>query len=119
MLSPFITIGSKYLGAICPSVVTVILFAGLWPCNFNEGNDLAFLPDGKGIHMSRRGFIYTKDMLVKRHAQSEPGSLGIEMAIQADVVWNNSVPVILAIENGQSCERFIIDQWKSSSQVQL
>lgn len=114
MQSPFITINSKYLGAISLCVITVILFAGLWPRDFNTRNDVAFLPDGKGIHFSRRGIIYTKDMLAKRHAQSEPGSLSIEMAIQADMEWNNSVPVILAINDGQSCERFIIGQWKSS-----
>jgi VanZ family protein len=108
------TVESKYLGTICLSVITVILFAGLWPRDFNSGNDVAVLPDGKGIHFSRRGIIYTKDMLAKRHAQSEPGSLSIEIAIQADMVWNNSVPVIFAIDDGQSCEHFIIGQWKSS-----
>ncbi len=113
MTSPFTTIW-KYPGVICLFIITIILIVGLWPLNFNAGNDVAFLSDGEGIHFSKKGIIYTKDMLVKRHAQSEPGSLSIEMAIQADKEWNNSVPVILAIDDGQSCERFIIGQWKSS-----
>jgi hypothetical protein len=114
MLLPFITIISKYLSAICLCVIAVILFAGLWPRNFNTGNDVAFLSDGKGIHFSRRCIIYTKDMLARRSTQSEPGSLSIEMAIQADTVWKNALPVILAIYDGHSCDRFIICQWKSS-----
>jgi hypothetical protein len=77
-------------------------------------NNVAYLPDENGIHFSRRAIIYTKDILAKRYAQSEPGSLSIELAIQADTVWNKSVPVILSIDDGQSCEHVIICQWKSS-----
>jgi hypothetical protein len=118
MPSPFTTIVSKYLGAICLCVITVILITGLWPKDLRSENDVAFLPDGKGIRFSRRGIIYTKDMLMKRHAQHETGSLSIEMAIESDKEWNKSVPVILAIDDSQSCERLKIVQWKSTLIVQ-
>lgn len=114
MPSPFITFISKYLGAICLCVITVILFAGLWLKDFHSENDVAFLPDGKGIRFSRRGIIYSKDMLAKRNAKHETGSLSIEMVIESDKEWEKSVPVILAIDDGQSCERLIIVQWKST-----
>ncbi len=114
MPSPLTTNFSKHLGAICLCVITIILFAGLWPINFHSGNDAAFLPEGKGIRFSRRGIIYTKDMLVQRHMPSEPGALSIEMAIQADMVWNRSIPILLAITDGQSCEPLTIGHWKSS-----
>jgi len=112
--SLFSTIGSKYLVPICVCVVTVILFAGLWPCNFISVNNVVFLPDQNGVHFSRRGIIFAKDILRKRYAQSGPGALSIELAIQADKVQHNAVPVIFAINDGQSCDRFIIGQWKSS-----
>ncbi|MCC6544757.1 MAG: VanZ family protein [Nitrospirae bacterium] len=118
MSSPFIIIVRKYLGVICLCVITVILFAGLWPKNFHSENDVAFLPDGKGIRYSRRGIIYTKNMLMRRYAQHQPSSLSIEMVIESDKEWNKSVPVILAIDDGQPCERLIIAQWKSTLIIQ-
>jgi hypothetical protein len=56
--------------------------------------------------------------LINPHLEERKGSLTIELAIQADKNWRRSAPVILAVDDGQPCERLKIVQWTSTLIVQ-
>jgi VanZ family protein len=113
-LTNFTDINQRNLGLICLGIIIVILIAGLWPRNFRLDNQAALMPDGKGLRFFGRGIVYSKTLSVNREAGPEPGSLSIEIAVQGDKEWRYSLPIILAFDDGQICERLIIGQWQSS-----
>ncbi|MCK9417960.1 MAG: VanZ family protein [Nitrospirae bacterium] len=112
--SQLLDINRHYLGIICLCVIAIILFAGLWPREFNFENQVDLLADGKGIRFSGRGILYSPPLVVYRHQNDESaqGSLTIEMAVQPDKEWGRSLPIILAVDDGEPCERLLIGQWK-------
>ena len=110
----FTNITHRHLGIICLCIIVVILFAGLWPHNFDLKNQAALMPDGKGVRFSGRGILYSRPLSLNRKAESEPGSLSIEMAIQADREWLTYLPVIVALDDGRRCERLLVRQWRTS-----
>ena len=109
-----LAINRRHLGIICLCVITIILFAGLWPREFHFENQVALLSDGKGIRFSGRGILYSQPLAVHlhQHDESSQGSLTIEMAIQPEKEWGRSIPIIIAVDDGQPCERLLIGQWK-------
>ncbi len=106
-------VNKRHLGTICLGVIVIILFAGLWPHELNFENQVALLKDGNGVHFSGRGILYSLPLSIRRplHINSTDKALTIEMAVQADKEWKSSLPFILAIDDGQPCERLIIGQW--------
>ena len=110
----WLEINRNHLGIICLSIIAVILFAGLWPRDFQSGNDVALIPDGNGIRFSNRGILYTKPLPANRRAQSVQGALTIVMAVQSDEEAKRDIPVILAFADGLPCERLYMGQWKSN-----
>ena len=107
-------INRRHLGIICLCVITIILFAGLWPREFHFENRVALLPDSNGIRFSGRGILYSQPLSAKHYQpdRSTQGSLTIEMAVQPEKEWGRSIPIIIAIDDGQACERLLIGQWK-------
>jgi len=107
-------INRRHLGIICFCVITIILFAGLWPREFHFKNQVALLSDGKGVRFSGRGILYSQPIAVNLHQPDEStrGELTIEMAVQPEKEWGRSIPVIFAVDDGHPCERMLIGQWK-------
>ncbi len=101
------------LGFMCILVTLIILFAGLWPRNFDSRNHVDLLQDSNGIRFSGLGIIYSQQPLIRQNDYSNPGSLTVEIAIQADKYWTNYLPSIVAFYTGQPCENIVIGQWKS------
>ncbi len=109
----------RHLGTICLCIITVILFAGLWPRTFDLRNQAALLPDGKGLHFSGRGIVYSPPLSVNQKAGSEAGSLSMEIALQSDREWRKYLPVIVALDDGMQCERLIVGQWQASLIIRI
>ena len=107
-------VNRRHLGFICFCVITIILFAGIRPREFHFENQVALLSDGKGIHFSGRGILYSQPLVVNlhQHDESTRDSLTIEMAVQPDKERGRSISRILAIDDGQPCERLILGQRK-------
>lgn len=107
-------VNRQHLGFICLCVITIILFAGLWPREFHFENQVAFLSDVKGLRFSGWGIIYSQPLVINhdQHAESTQDSLTIEMAVQPEKEWRRSIPIIFAVDDGQPCERLLIGQWK-------
>jgi hypothetical protein len=71
------------------------------------------MPDGSGVRFSGRGIVYSGPLSVDGRLLTEPASLSIELAVRPDRDWRKYIPVIVAIDDGKSCERLIIGQWKA------
>ncbi len=112
MTSPFTTIGSKYPGASCLFIITVILFAGLWPFNFHPANNVEWLQKENGIRFYGQGMVVTPKPLVIRDTTSRNDLVTIELLVRPDKEINNMVASLISLYDGD-LEQLIVGQWKN------
>jgi hypothetical protein len=102
---------SRALGIICILISAGIIVAGLWPFEFNPGNNVALVQNEKGIRFYGQGIVFGQNVLAIHEAASRKPSFTIELILRPQREVNNMVSYILTLYNGQR-EQFILGQWK-------
>ncbi len=100
----------RIYSGICIAILAGYIYAGLYPFEFFQRNQVAWLVDREGIELGDHSVVHSARPLDLREGA---GAVSIELYIEArDEVYDRVRP-LLSLYDGDLPENLIIGQWKS------